>query len=225
MYPHRYKAGKQKAIMPLAIFQAAIGEAIDRGEGAEALAYVTLLWHTGVRKSEAYERKLEDITITEKFVEVDFHKRKKGGEEVEPLQIPRAFYGVEDYLVPWAQTKRKATKKRVYYQRATDSTRLTEKGKTVSIKVKDYREERAVWLFPNIHSTHAWEIVKRVLGPDYYPHYLRLRKLSAAGRTATNYVDMIGAVKAISGLKTINAISAYLGSDEQVAKKAMEGSE
>jgi integrase len=43
----------------------------------EQRAFLVLLWHCGVRKSEAYERVNEDIEITENHVIVDFHQRKK----------------------------------------------------------------------------------------------------------------------------------------------------
>ena len=36
-------------------------------------------------------------------------------------------------------------------------------------------------VFPMIKSTTSWLLVKRILGEKYYPHYLRLRKLSKIG--------------------------------------------
>ena len=103
----RYKHGKQKDIMPNAVFEAAIQDSINQGETLEHLAYIILLWHTGVRKSEAYERLLSDVTVTEEFVIVDFHQRKKHGDEVPPLKIPLSFYGIKEYLLPWIKKRQR----------------------------------------------------------------------------------------------------------------------
>jgi hypothetical protein len=35
-----------------------------------------------------------------------FHQRKKHGETVPPLKIPRKFYGVGEYLVPYSETQK-----------------------------------------------------------------------------------------------------------------------
>jgi hypothetical protein len=48
--------------------------------GAKSIS--CLIWHSGARKSEAYERVKEEIEITETHVIVDFHQRKKHGETV-----------------------------------------------------------------------------------------------------------------------------------------------
>lgn len=150
----------------------------------EHKAYIVLLWHTGTRKSEAYELARESVTVTPEHVVIDFGKRKKGGEDVPPLRIPRAFYGVETYLVSYIKGKR---------------TKL---------------------MFPHIKSTTAWLIVKILLGKEYYPHYLRLRKLSEIGKHFG-----VTHVKAISGIKSLKALEAYIGYDEVIQKEAMDVSE
>ncbi len=181
LYPHRFKFGKQKAIMTLDTFKAKL-EASNLSLAKKA--FVVLLWHTGARKSEAYELPRESVMVTPEHVVVDFGKRKKGGEDVPPLRIPRAFYGLEKILVPYIKGKR---------------TRL---------------------LFPHIKADTAWRTVKQVLGEEYYPHYLRLRKLSEVGK---HYG--ITHVKAISGIKSLKALEAYIGFDEKTQKEAMEVSE
>lgn len=229
MYPHRYKFGKQKTILPLVAFEAAMQDAINRGESLENLAYVTLLWHTGVRKSEAYERVLDDVRLSGDAVTVDFYKRKKHGEEVPPLKIPRAFYGVEEYLVPWVQERvaakppHKTTAKTLFAQAETGENRTTPKGKVVTVKKPSGTTVKAQWLFPNIASTKAWIVVKRVLGKEFYPHYLRLRKLSAIGRNPQT--KSLIHIKAVSGLKSVSAIGSYLGFDQEAQDEAMKGSE
>jgi hypothetical protein len=191
----------------------------------EHKAFSVTIWHTGVRKSEAYERVVGDVKVEPDVVIIDFHKRKKGGDEVPPLRIPRSFYGVEEYLVPWILEAKqlKPRRKRMIFQVSTGETKTTPKGKVVTVKKTNSRIEKANWLFLYIASHTAWQIIKRLLGPKFYPHYLRLRKLSAIARNpATNSVIHI---KSVSGLKTLNAIGAYMGYDEEAADEAMRGSE
>lgn len=192
--------------MPNAAFQILVHEAVDRDENLENLSFIILLWHTGVRKSELYERPLSDVLVNDEFVSIDFHKRKKGGEEVPALDIPIKFFGVQEYVLDWIKqvSPKRQTTKKIYYQQ--DKQRV----------IKLVRDK---WLFPNIESVKAWRIVKRVLGPKYYPHYLRLRKLSAvAGNPETASITHI---KSLSGLKTVSAISAYMGVDKKKQSEAM----
>jgi integrase len=222
MYEHRYKHGKQKGIMKLADFQ----QRLEASHASlEQKAYAILLWHTGVRKSEAYERIIDDVVIEPGVIVIDFHKRKKGGEEVPPLKIPRDFYGIEEYLVPWVTQALtlKSSRKRLFYQVETLDSRTTKKGKVVSVKNRISKTEKAAWLFPNIASTSAWTTVKALLGDEFYPHYLRLRKLSAIGKNPKT--RSLIHIKAVSGLKSLRAIESYLGFDEETQDEAMMGSE
>lgn len=225
MYEHRYKFGKVKDIMPNTVFEAAVKDSINRGETLNHLAFVVLLWHTGVRKSEAYERAVSDVTLDDKFVTIDFHQRKKGGEDVSPLNIPKSFFGVQEFLVPWIKQRQNArrTWKTIYRQAETGETRTTKKGNIVTVKKTEGKRQRDRWLFPHISSVTAWYIVKNILGPKYYPHYLRLRKLS---RIASNpKTRTIEHIKNVSGLKTLTAIGAYMGTDKKIQREAMEENE
>lgn len=228
MYEHRYKHGKQKGIMPLDVFQALIRAALKRGEPAEHIAFCIALWHTGVRKSELYERPLSDVTVTKEFIIVDFHKRKKGGDEVPPLKIPLSFYGA-DLLQAWIEDRQKskpphrATSKNLFHQLETEETRVTPKGKTVTVKKTVYETKRDVWLFPHVGSWTAWQIVKRILGKEYYPHYLRLRKLSKIGKNPKT--KSIIHLKSVSGIKSIRALEAYMGIDQEAQDEAMQENE
>jgi len=209
MYEHRYKHGKQKDIMSVEEFR----EKLEKSSlSLEKKAYLVLLWHTGVRKSEAYERVKKDVLITESHVIVDFHKRKKGGEEVPPLKIPRNFYGVNEYLVPYLLKPKRLKPKSLYTYETMDG-RLFINTK----KVKDH------WLFSHISSVTAWRLVKKVFGEKYYPHYLRLRKLSKIGKDRQRGTIMH--LKAVSGIKSLRALEAYLGIDEEAQDEAMEISE
>jgi hypothetical protein len=69
-------------------------------------------------------------------------------------------------------------------------------------------------------STTAWRICKKVLGQEFYPHYLRLRKLSKIGMDREK--GSITHLKAVSGIKSLKALEAYLGYDEEAQDEAME---
>lgn len=167
MYEHRYKYGKQKAIMTAENFK----EKLEISQLImEHKAFLVLLWHSGARKSEVYERTKDDIEITDTHVMVDFYQRKKHGDTVPPLKIPRRFYGVEEYLLPYMLKPKRMRQKTIY-------TYETSEGKLI---IRSNRIE-AKWLFPHVSSATAWRICKKVLGKEFYPHYLRLRKLSKIG--------------------------------------------
>jgi len=209
MYEHRYKYGKQKAILPVENFK----EKLEISQlKLEHKAFLVLLWHSGARKSEVYERVKDDIEITEEHVIVDFHQRKKHGDTVPPLKIPRRFYGVEEYLLPYIQKPKRMNQKTLY-------TYETAEGKLIIHSAR----KRAKWLFPHISSTTAWRICKKVLGQEYYPHYFRLRKFSKIGMNREK--GSITHLKAVSGIKSLKALEAYLGYDQEAQDEAMEISE
>jgi integrase len=209
MYEHRYKYGKQKAIMSVEEFKEKLEAANIK---LEQKAFLILLWHSGVRKSEAYELVKEDIEITDTHVIVDFHQRKKHGENVPPLKIPRRFYGVEQDLIPYLYKPNRVRLKTLYTYETCQGKLLTHSKKA---------EDR--WLFPHIGSTTAWRMCKRVLGPEFYAHYFRLRKLSKIGMNREK--GSITHLKAISGIKSVRALEAYIGYDEETQDEAMEISE
>ena len=209
MYEHKYKYGKQKAIMQVEIFAEKLETS---GLGLEQKAYLVLLWHTGARKSEVYERTKNDIEITETHVIVDFHQRKKHAETVPPLRIPRRFYGVEEYLVPHIRKPKRTKAKTIYFYE-------TSEGKFVVHSCK----QKEKWVFPHISSSTAWRICKKVLGEEFYPHYLRLNKLTKIGKNREK--GSITHPKAVSGIKSLKALEAYLGYDQEAQEEAMEISE
>jgi hypothetical protein len=209
MYEHRYKYGKQKAIMTVENFK----EKLEAAEvKLEQKAFLVLLWHSGARKSEVYERVKDDIEITDVHVIVDFHQRKKHGETVPPLKISRKFCGVEAYLVPYILKPKRANPKTVYSYETLE-------GKLV---VRSSQRE-AEWLFPHVGSSTAWRVCKRVFGQEFYPHYFRLRKLSKIGMNREK--GSITHLKAVSGIKSLKALEAYLGYDQETQDEAMEISE
>jgi hypothetical protein len=64
---------------------------------------------------------------------------------------------------------------------------------------------------------------KKVLGQEFYPHYFRLRKLSKIGMNREK--GSITHLKAVSGIKRLKALEAYLGYDQETQDEAMELSE
>jgi hypothetical protein len=159
-----------------------------------------------VRKSEGYERIIEDAEITDSVFIIDFHQRKKHGALVPALKLPRSFPGVDVLCgqLLWAQ-KRKPSKKLIIYSPS--------KGTKATQRV------RAQWLFPHINRTWADHIVKRVLGKEFYPHFLRLLRLSEIGQDPEANIVRL---KSYSGIKSIKALEAYLGVTEKEQDAAID---
>jgi len=195
----KYKAGKQERLITFEHFCLCVAKAHNSLD-EEQECYIWLLYYTGVRKSEGFERTVTDAVVTPTLFIIDFHQRKKNGARVDPLELPRNWPGIE-LLVKRkeAAQKQRAHTKLIYYQ---------ECGERRSRLVKDK------WLFPNIQSTEAWRIAKRVLGPDFYPHFLRLNRLTEIGSDKTASIVRL---KSFSGIRSIRSLEAYLGisKDEQ----------
>ena len=92
-------------------------------------------------------------------------------------------------------------------QQPTGEMRSTTKGmKPVKKTVGIVKRER--WLFPHINSTWAWKVVKRILGEKYYPHFLRLNRLTEIGSDPS---ASIVRMKSFSGIKDTKTLESYLG--------------
>lgn len=207
----RYKDGKQEHPITFEEFCLCVAKA-HNSLNEEQEGYIWMLYYTGVRKSEAYERPASDVVATERVVMgdierealviIDFHQRKKGGAKVDPLEIPRAWPGVE-ILVKLKQKAEgmRAQHKRIYYQ---------EMGERKSKIEKDH------WLFPNIQSTEAWRVIKRVLGKQYYPHFLRLNRLTENGSDPDASFESL---KSFSGIKSMRTLEKYLGFSKRGQRK------
>lgn len=173
-----YKQGKQTDTIELEDFTKALRSCVSLRDKS----FLALLYWTGVRKSEAYERVKEDFTTTESDLVIDFHKRKKGGLDVPALEIPLDLPFVDSIV------------KRV---------RLTLPG-------------RRVWSFNGVT---AWRIVKRVLGEKYYPHFLRLNRIT---RMADDPTATVPELKSWTGLKTTRALDVYIGYSKRRMEKGKE---
>ena len=75
------------------------------------------------------------------------------------------------------------------------------------------------WVFPRIQSTKAWEIVQEVLGEGYYPHFLRLNRLTEIAQDPSASLTRL---KSFSGIKSITALNSYLGTAKKEQQKAIE---
>lgn len=197
----KYKHGKQEHPISFKDFQ----ERIERAHLApEDEGYLWLLYYTGCRKSEAYERVAEDVQVTGEHWIVDFHQRKKHGALVDPLEIPRSWPGVEILvgLTERAAASRPWGKAVFYYEN----------------KERKFKIQRAHWLFPNIQSTKAWELIKQVLGEEFYPHFLRLNRLTEIGSDPEASLIRL---KSFSGIRSVSSLEHYLGVSKAEQKGAL----
>lgn len=197
-----YKHGKKDHIIP---FSQVKQKVIDANLSISEESFFWILYYCGVRKSEAFERVASDFKITDTHIIIDFHQRKKHGAKVPALKLPLSWYGLNklEYTVQEAK-KRKPNEKAIY--RYVDKKR-----------VRDIKQDR--WVFPKIQSTKAWMIVKQVLGEEYYPHFLRLNRLTEIGRDPTASLTRL---KSFSGIKSTTALDVYLGTSEKEQEKAIE---
>lgn len=166
----RYKLGKVTDTIDLEFLK----ERMQKGTFVKPWrdrAYVALLYWTGVRRSELYERVREDFVITEMDLIVDFHQRKKGGLTVPSLEIPRSL--------PYLQI--------------------------IEQQIERTRPGRRVWA---ISGWTAWRIVKRALGPQYYPHFLRLNRIT---RMFDDPTTTVPEAKSWTGIKSSKALDSYIG--------------
>jgi site-specific recombinase XerC len=168
-------------------------------------SFFWLLYYCGVRKSEAYERVASDFKVTETSLIVDFHQRKKRGAEVPPLELPLGWYGM-DKLVKAVQ--------------AAASCKPRSKAVFIYVDKKRVRVLRVDrWVFPHIQSTRAWEIVQSVLGVGFYPHFLRLNRLT---ELASDPSSNLTRLKSFTGIKSTIVLDSYLGTSKKEQKKAIE---
>lgn len=164
----------------------------------EAEAFFWLLYYSGVRKSELYERPVEDCQLTESQLIVDFHQRKKRGAEVPPLKFPLWFPGLDCVCEQLEKARRRRPKKKLIER--------TRKGMRSTERVK------ARWFFPHIQSRWAQIIVKRILGEQYYPHFLRLNRIT---EMCSDPEVSLARLKSFTGIKSLDALQSYLGVSER----------
>lgn len=198
----KYKHGKKEEILP---FNTVKQKVINADLRLRDEAFFWLLYYCGIRKSEAYERVASDFKITEAHLIVDFHQRKKRGAEVPPLELPLKWYGIDKIVKSVQLALSNRLKQKAVY--------VYENRKRVRI----LKTER--WVFPRIQSTKAWEIVKNVLGEDYYPHFLRLNRLTEIAQDPTTSLTRL---RSFSGIRSTRSLDSYLGTVKKEQQKAID---
>jgi len=204
-----YKHGKQTSIMS---FQEVKKKVLDTKLSISDEAFFWLLYYCGVRKSEGYERVAEDFEVNDTHLIVDFHERKKHGKTVDPLELPL------HKVLEKAKNQRPRVKI-VFVYEPSGETRTTKKGRVVPINKRVGKRVKACWVWPKIQSTKAWKIVRAVLGEGYYPHFLRLNRLSEIAGDPTSSLLRLSS---FSGIKSTRALDAYLGRDKKEQKAAFD---
>lgn len=177
-----YKYGKQTDTLEFQTFK----KQMDRVRCQESLrdkSFVALLYWVGCRKSEAYERVLEDFKffLSPERLAIDFHQRKKNGLETPPIELPLDLPFVDLIFKQLERTK----------------------------------PSERVW---KIGSTTAWTIVKNILGEKYYPHFLRLNRITRMWDDPTTTVPE---VKSWTGIKTTKAMDTYIGYSKRRMQKGV----
>ena len=197
----KYKRGKQETPLVFQEFRNKVKEAYI---STEKEGFIWLLYYAGCRKSEAYERTVDNCMVTDSHFIIDFGQRKKNGAKVNPLQFPKSWTGIEILVFLYKRAlPRKPKKKRVFYQEN---------------KIRKSKMVKNNWLFPHIQSVTAWKIVKKVLGPMYYPHFLRLNRLTEIGSDPEANIVRL---KNYSGIKSIKALESYLGTSREEQEAAI----
>jgi integrase len=99
--PH-YKFGKQEEIMDLKSFIELLESSRLEKEFFEnrRRAFLILLYWTGLRKSEIYERKVSDFVIDDKYLIIYAPRKKKKQVKILPLYLPRKLWGIEE-VISW----------------------------------------------------------------------------------------------------------------------------
>lgn len=200
----KYKHGKIQQSLSFPEIQKKVETAKPR-LNLEAEAFFWLLYYSGVRKSELYERTVDDCQLTETYLIVDFHQRKKRGAKVPPLKFPLWFPGL-DVVCKQLEKARKYKKKRKLIERTRKGIRSTERV-------------RARWLFPHVHKTWALQIVKKILGTQYYPHFLRLNRIT---EMCSNPDLSLAMLKSFTGIKSLDSLQSYMGISEKEQEAAVD---
>ena len=200
----KYKHGKQCEQLTFKEIQDKAFQAESRLT-REALSFFWLLYYSGARKSELYERTVEDCSVSETHFIIDFHQRKKGSAQVPALEIPLWFPGM-NFVCEQLKKARERRKSRKLMERTVKGVRST-------------KRLRASWLFPHVAARWAQVIVKEILGEQYYPHFLRLNRITELCSDKDVTISMI---KSYTGIRSLKTIQKYIGTSKKEQKKAVD---
>ena len=82
-------------------------------------------------------------------------------------------------------------------------------------QIQNTPPKRRVW---DIGSTTAWSLVKNILGDKYYPHFLRLNRIT---RMFDDPTTTIPEAKSWTGIKTTKALDHYIGYSKRRMRKGI----
>ena len=200
----KYKQGK--IMEPLSFQQ--IQEKVTAAKGRvnrEALAYFWLLYYVGCRKSELYERTVRECQITETNFILEI-TRKKGSEQTPPIRLPLWFPGM-NIVCEQLEKARSYKKKKKLIERY-------HKGERITTRIRDR------WLFPHVAARWAQIIIKEILGSQYYPHFLRLNRIT---ELCSDPESNLTRIKSFTGIKSTRIIEEnYMGVSKKEQKAAVD---
>ena len=200
----KYKHGKQCEHLTFKEIQEMVSRAAPRLT-REALSFFWLLYYTGARKSELYERTVEDCSVSDIHFILDIGQRKKGSAKVPALELPLWFPGM-NLVCEWLEKARSKNKTRKLMERTVNGVRST-------------KRLRARWLFPHVAARWAQVIVKEILGSQYYPHFLRLNRITEICSDPEANIERI---HSFTGIKSIRVIEGYMGTSKKEQKAAVD---
>jgi integrase len=209
-----YAHGKQKKLIPWEEIEQKIKDAYL---GLEQRVYFVLTMYTGARKEEMLELVVDSIKYDDTTLHVDIGKRLKGSESTGPIPISRQNPYVDDIIKLHTQRSNFKPTKKLIIRFGKIYTGI-KKGKD-RVPVWSKVEKINRWMFLNISRSTAINIFKRVLGPEYYPHYGRLWSLSSIGRSHEGNLIML---KSRSGIKSTQVLNDYLGQSEEELEKSKD---
>lgn len=205
--PH-YKEGKQVEQLQFSEIKELMKQRGNRLT-LEQRAFFWLLYYGGMRKSELYERLISDLKIIGELhphsLSLDIGQRKKGSAKTPPLVFPTWFPGMSDVCAWYEKAKKRKP-----------STKLLERWES---QIRITKRVKAHWLFPGIHRSTSSKIVKEILGSQYYPHFLRLNRIT---ELCTNPEANLTQIKSFTGIKSTRIIEEnYMGISEREQKEAV----
>jgi integrase len=207
---YHYKYGKADRTIPLEEIIPKVNAAFVLPYDLERAAYFWTLYYLGTRGSEAEALRCSQCMLTDIHFIIDVGTRKKHSATTDPIKLRLSWVGVDSIVALWKKHKdrKPSTKNLVFFSKSfkPGPTRRV-------VPTKD------VWLFLNISCTTGNNIVKAVLGKEYYRHFLRLNRATEIGDLPDSSVVQI---KSYTGIKSTRVIeTAYLG----MSKKSMQRTE
>jgi len=169
----------------------------------EDRSFFVALYYSGCRRSEIYTLRISDIQLTSARMLLTIH-RKKHSHQTPQIPFELSWRGM-DYLI-------KLYNKRKDFKPTSKYIQVFDKNLNPPCQIEHQKDR---WLFLNMSGSHALTVIKRILGTDFYCHYLRLLRVSEL----CNHEVSIGLIRSWTGL-SLKSIEHYLGMDKRQIDKA-----